>query len=105
MIDFDTAFELESAKGKRRITCRSKNVDIAGFSEDANDTLLALPQTWFEWKDQKIQHSSYWCRQQAFSYPVKKQSLLYQIPLGLMQNTAIWANWGGKQKRNSAKIN
>ena len=45
MIDFDTAFELESAKGKRRITCRSKNVDIAGFSEDANDTLLALPQT------------------------------------------------------------
>ena len=45
LIDFDAAFELESVKGKCRITYRSKNVDIAGFSKDANDTLLALPQT------------------------------------------------------------
>ena len=45
LIDFDAAFEFESAKGKRRITYRSKNVDIAGFRKDANDTLLALPKT------------------------------------------------------------
>ena len=45
LIDFDAAFEFESAKGKRRITHRSKNVDIAGFRKDANDTLLALPKT------------------------------------------------------------
>ena len=45
LIDFDSAFELESTKEKHKITYRSKNVDRVAFTKDINDKLLALPLT------------------------------------------------------------
>ena len=45
LIDFDSAFELESTKEKRKITFRSKNVNKIAFNKDINDIACTSPNT------------------------------------------------------------
>ena len=45
LIDFNAALMLESTKEKRKISYRSKNVNLEEFSKDVSESLLALPQT------------------------------------------------------------
>ena len=45
LIDFNAALMLESMKEQRKISYRSKNIDMVKFREDVRETLLALPQS------------------------------------------------------------